>query len=73
MSLPSPILLPSLFMGARNQSDFWKAPMEKVCRAAGRLKASDVMHTPSEGEYIKADAPLRQAPGQIAEGLVGTD
>jgi CBS domain-containing protein len=37
------------------------APMDDICRKAGRYKVNKCMHRPTEGEYIQEDASLDEA------------
>lgn len=39
----------------------WDEPPEDLCRKAMNRKVRDFMHTPTEGEYIKEDAHMREA------------
>jgi CBS-domain-containing membrane protein len=55
-----------------DQSNFWKIPMQTLCRAAGALKVSDVMHSLTAGEFIRASAPLRKALGLMTSGCLNS-
>lgn len=39
----------------------WNEPPEDLCRKAMNRKVKNFMHTPTEGEYIKEDAHMREA------------
>jgi len=39
----------------------WNEPPEKLCQKAMHLKVKEIMHTPTEGEYIREDAHMREA------------
>jgi CBS domain-containing protein len=39
----------------------WRKPLEGLCRKAADIKVKDVMHTPTEGEYVAEDASLDTA------------
>jgi CBS domain-containing protein len=39
----------------------WRKPLEGLCKKAAELKVKDVMHQPSEGEYVAADDTLDTA------------
>jgi len=41
--------------------DLCKIPFSEMCARAANLKVKDFMYTPSEGEYIEADASLCEA------------
>ena len=59
-------------------ANFIKSIMEKyalcelsfteMCRRAANLKVTDFMYSPSEGEYIEADAPLCEAMHMLVMG-----
>jgi len=55
-----------------DQSNFWKIPMRTLCHAAGALKVSDVMHSMTAGEFIRADAPLREALSLLTSGCLNS-
>ncbi|MFC1867745.1 CBS domain-containing protein [Thermodesulfobacteriota bacterium] len=38
-----------------------KIPFTEMCRKAANLKVTDIMYSPSEGEYIEAEASLCEA------------
>jgi CBS domain-containing protein len=39
----------------------WRKPLEGLCRKAAEIKVKDIMHTPTEGEYVAADDSLDTA------------
>ena len=43
-------------------------PMENLCRKAARFKVTDIMYTPSEGEYVREDATIDEAIHQLVLG-----
>jgi CBS domain-containing protein len=47
----------------------WKQPIDDICRKASTLKAKDIMHTPTQGEYVAEDATLNEAIHQLILGL----
>jgi len=51
-----------------DQSNFWKIPIRRLCRAAGAMPASQVMDSLDEGDYVPADAPLRKALALMTSG-----
>jgi Mg2+/Co2+ transporter CorB len=44
------------------------APLKDVCSKASKLRVEDFMQTPSEGEYIEAEAYLDMAIMQLVTG-----
>lgn len=46
----------------------WNKPLMDVCRVGGKNKVKDVMHKPTEGEYIRVGAPLVEAINQMIIG-----
>lgn len=46
----------------------WKKPMDDICRKAATLKVKEIMHTPSQAEYVLEDATLDQAIHQLILG-----
>ena len=43
-------------------------PMEDICRKAGEKNVKEFMYTPTEGEYVSADATLELAIHQLIIG-----
>ena len=50
------------------QHALWNKPLMDVCRAGGQNKVKDIMYKPTEGEYVKATAPLGAAINQLVLG-----
>jgi len=48
--------------------DLWQKPLEDICRRSPHIKVRDVMHTPTEGEYVPQEASLDQALHQLVVG-----
>jgi Mg2+/Co2+ transporter CorC len=48
-------------MKAAQDFNLWIEPTQTICERGGRLKVSDVMHTPEKMEYIKETATLEEA------------
>ncbi|UCF94035.1 MAG: CBS domain-containing protein [Desulfobacterales bacterium] len=46
----------------------WQTPLEDICRKAAELRVKDIMYTPSEGEFVEADATLDLAIHQLVMG-----
>jgi CBS domain-containing protein len=46
----------------------WKQPIDDICRKAANLKVRDIMHTPSQGEYVSEDSTLNEALHQLILG-----
>lgn len=51
-----------------NQYEFWNLPLKELCAAAGGRKVASVMYTPTEGEYVTADATLQEAVHRLVIG-----
>ncbi len=43
------------------QYRFWDKPLSELCKSAVNIKVSDIMYTPSEGEYIKENDSMAEA------------
>ena len=43
-------------------------PLSDICRKAGLIKVEDLMHTPTEGEYVEEDTSLNTAIHQLVRG-----
>jgi CBS-domain-containing membrane protein len=52
----------------RKQRRLKAAPLKDVCSKASKLRVEDFMQTPSEGEYIEAEAYLDMAIMQLVTG-----
>ena len=50
------------------QHALWNKPLMDVCRAGGKNRVKDIMYKPTEGEYVKATAPLGAAINQLVLG-----
>lgn len=48
--------------------DLWQKPLDDLCRKAARIIVKDIMYTPAEGEYVRADATLDEAVHQLVIG-----
>jgi len=48
-------------MKAAKDFNLWIEPTQTICERGGRLKVSDVMHTPEKKEYIKETDTLENA------------
>jgi CBS-domain-containing membrane protein len=46
----------------------WKKPIDDICRKASNLKVKEIMHTPTQGEYVAEDATLDEAVHQLILG-----
>ena len=46
----------------------WDEPVEIMCRQAMNRKVKDFMHTPTEGEFIKENAHMREAAHLLVMG-----
>jgi CBS domain-containing protein len=51
-----------------NQYEFWNQPLKELCKAAGNRKVSSFMYTPTEGEYVTAEATLQEALHRLVIG-----
>ncbi|MBF0450588.1 MAG: CBS domain-containing protein [Candidatus Magnetomorum sp.] len=50
------------------QYHLWDEPFEKIVAESASKPVKEFMYTPSEGEFVKIDAPLSQAINQIIMG-----
>jgi CBS domain-containing protein len=48
--------------------DLWRKPLEGLCRSAAAMKAKDIMHAPTEGEYVDENGSLDTAIHQLVMG-----
>lgn len=46
---------------AIREFDLWQKPLQDLCGKASALRVKEFMYTPSEGEYIEAEATMDQA------------
>lgn len=46
----------------------WDETLEELVKKASSLKVSDIMYTPSNGEYVGVDAPIAEAVHQFILG-----
>lgn len=46
----------------------WSRPLADLCRKAMDVKVREIMHTPSEGEFVEEEASLDQAVHQLVMG-----
>jgi CBS domain-containing protein len=57
--------------------ELWQRPLDDLCRKAAEILVKDVMYTPADGEYVRADATLDEAIHQLVMGhhqsLIVTD
>jgi len=42
--------------------------MDDICRKAANLRVKEIMHTPTQGEYVAEDATLDEAIHQLIVG-----
>ena len=47
----------------------WASSLSSLCAKAANLKVKDFMYTPTEGEYINADASLEEAMHMLVMGM----
>ena len=55
------VLTSEFVVNAAKDFNLWIEPMQTICERGGRLKVSDVMHTPERMEYIEETATLENA------------
>ncbi|NTV43365.1 MAG: CBS domain-containing protein [Syntrophobacteraceae bacterium] len=46
----------------------WRKPLEGICRKAAEMKVKEIMHSPSEGEYVGENDTLDTAIHQLVMG-----
>ena len=46
----------------------WKKPIDDICRKASSLKVKEIMHTPTQGEYVAENSSLNEAIHQLILG-----
>ncbi len=46
----------------------WDETLEELVKKASKLKVSEIMYTPSNGEYVNEDAPISEAVHQFILG-----
>lgn len=44
-----------------SQYELWEKPLNDICRKASKIKVSEIMYTPSEGEFVEENASLDEA------------
>jgi CBS domain-containing protein len=60
----SPVFLKSML----DTHMLWASSLMDICTKASKLKAKDFMYTPTEGEYVNADASLEEAMHMLVMG-----
>jgi len=58
----------TLIKSMLDQFSLWQRPLMDICSKAARLRVGEIMHTPSEGEYVDLDASLDEAVHQLIVG-----
>jgi len=48
--------------------ELWSEPLADICQKASRINVRDIMHTPTEGEYVSEKATLDEAIPQLILG-----
>jgi len=48
--------------------ELWSEPLADICQKAGKINVRDLMHTPTEGEYVSEKATLDEAIPQLILG-----
>jgi CBS domain-containing protein len=59
---------PSFLRSMSEHYGLWRKPLEGICRKAAEMKVQDIMHTPTEGEYVEEDGSLDAAIHQLVMG-----
>lgn len=59
---------PTLIKSMMDQYRLFERPLADICREAGSATVGEIMYTPSEGEYVAADASLATAMHQLVVG-----
>ncbi len=52
---------PEFIKSLMGKYDLWQQPLEEIVKKAARVKVKDIMHKPTEGEYVEEDASLEEA------------
>jgi CBS domain-containing protein len=52
---------PEFIKSQLQKFELWQRPLDDICRKAARIHVKDIMHTPSEAEFITEDATLGEA------------
>jgi len=52
----------------REQFNLFDKPMEEICKKTAKLKAKNIMYTPTEGEYVNEDDSLDVAIHRMVMG-----
>ncbi|MBC8439994.1 MAG: CBS domain-containing protein [Deltaproteobacteria bacterium] len=52
---------PKFMQGILDQYQLWYDPLKDICGKAGTQKVTEIMHTPTAGEYVKETANLGEA------------
>jgi CBS domain containing-hemolysin-like protein len=59
---------PQLIKSMMESYSLWREPLDDICRRGAQIKVSDVMYSPSEGEYVEENASLAEAIHQLVVG-----
>jgi len=60
----SPTFIHSLLI----KHELWNEPLADICQKAGKINVRDIMHTPTQGEYVSEKATLDEAIPQLILG-----
>lgn len=52
---------PAFIKSLMGKYSLWQAPLEDIVKKATQIKVKEIMHTPTEGEYIPDEALLEEA------------
>jgi len=52
---------PAFIKSLMGKYSLWQKPLEDIVKKAVKVKVKDIMHTPTEGEYVAEEASLEEA------------
>jgi CBS domain-containing protein len=59
---------PKFIKSIIERNRLWEEPLAEICRKRRNIKVKDVMYTPTEGEYVRANESLDVAIHQLGMG-----
>lgn len=63
-----PIFTTEFIRSMMEKYSLWEKPLDYLCKKAGRIKVTDLVPAPTEGEYISEEGTLNEAVHQLVIG-----
>ena len=59
---------PQFIRSLMQSHGLWRKPLDDLCRKAAEMRVKEIMHSPSEGECVNAEASVNEAIHQLVVG-----